>query len=90
MYSNSKQGGSRTEMTTEGFKYSIKFNQSVTTGVIGFSGEYNFNEKFTVGGLLNMLKEQEKAFKLAGYRVASDIEPKEGKKEKEVKETDGK
>jgi len=70
-------------MTTEGFKYSIKFSQSVSSGVIAFSGEYNFDspDEYTknTNHLYLMLKDQEKIFKDNGYRVAFDIKPKEVK-----------
>ena len=74
-----------------GYKYSIKFNQSLTSGTLGFEGYYAFDEydSFNPHILLEMLKEQEKVFTEAGYKVASIVpnnlkqlanKPKEDKK----------
>jgi len=74
-------------MTTEGFKYSIKFSQSVSSGVIAFSGEFNFSDEteYDARKFLAMLAVTESIFREEGYKVASDIEPKENKKEIEKK-----
>jgi hypothetical protein len=58
-----------------GFKYSIKFNQSLTSGTIAFEGYFAFDHptEFDTGKLLGMLQEQETAFANAGYKIASSI-----------------
>ena len=57
------------------YKYSIKFNQSLTSGTIAFEGYYAFDEheKYNPHILLTFLKETENTFKDAGYKVASTI-----------------
>jgi hypothetical protein len=65
-----------TEMTEKtGYKYSIKFNQSLTSGTIAFEGYYAFDNpsEFDKGILLGLLIAQEKAFQDKGYKVASII-----------------
>ena len=64
-----------------GYKYSIKFNQSLTSGTIAFEGYYAFDEAkdFEKKVLVELMKAQEKAFQDEGYKIASKIEPKEKK-----------
>jgi hypothetical protein len=65
-----------------GFKYSIKFNQSLSSGVVAFEGHYQFDESSDIElthnkeFLVNQLKEQQRIFRLAGFKVASDIPEK--------------
>lgn len=83
-----------------GYKYRIGFHQSLTTGVIGFEGNVNFDDNIPpdfIGTanifakkLLVLLKDTEDVFKTQGYRLASDIEPKvqpvkNGQSKEEVK-----
>lgn len=75
-----------------GYRYSISFSQSLSSGVIAFSGTVQFDEDKD-GNVPNyheelfaLLQDTEEQFKNNGYRVASDIVPKEGKDKKEVKE----
>ncbi len=59
-----------------GYKYSIKFNQSLTSGTIAFEGYYAFDDFVTdydPERLLTMLKNTETVFQAAGYKVASII-----------------
>ena len=58
-----------------GYKYSIKFNQSLTSGTFAFEGYLGFDHpsEFDATILVNMLKEQESAFQAEGYKVASII-----------------
>ena len=60
-----------------GYKYSIKFNQSLTAGTIAFEGFFAFDdpEQFDQqnGILLTMLQVQEEIFRSQGYKVASSI-----------------
>ena len=58
------------------WKYSIKFSQSLTSGIIAFHGEFNFDKliaDFDPTVLRDLIKIQEQAFKDAGYSVASII-----------------
>ena len=81
------------------YKYQIGFHQSVTTGIIGFEGNVNFDDYDNldedtpnpVTHLESMLEDAENVFKGRGYRVASQIEPKaqpvkKGQSNQEVKE----
>lgn len=76
-----------------GYKYRIGFHQSLTTGVIGFEGNVNFDVDEEINPVIILKSYFEKAeifFRNAGYRVASDIEPKpekvkNGQSNKEVK-----
>lgn len=58
-----------------GYKYSIKFNQSLTSGTIAFEGYFAFDSPidFDPTVLVSMLKEQESAFQNEGYKVASAV-----------------
>ena len=60
-----------------GYKYSIKFNQSLTSGTIAFEGYYAFDtvDEGLIDNhpLLHILKNIEKQFQEAGYKVASII-----------------
>ena len=82
-----------------GFKYSIGFGQSMTSGVLAFHGEYHFDDptEFNLQNakLLTMLKNQEEVFTNAGYKVASIIpnnmkQLPNTKKEKEEEEKETK
>jgi len=66
-------------MTEKTWKRSMHFSQSVSSGIIAFSGEINFDGDLNIDDLVKMLKEQEQAFRDAGYKVATDIKPKETK-----------
>lgn len=92
-----RQKMSNTEQKT-GFKYRIGFHQSLTTGVIGFEANVNFDDYDNldedtpnpVTHLESMLEDAETVFTARGYRVASQIEPKvqpvkNGQSNKEVK-----
>jgi hypothetical protein len=64
------------EMTEKtGFKYSIKFSQSLTSGTIAFEGFYAFDEikDYDKETLLRLLVSTEKVFQDAGYKVASIV-----------------
>lgn len=60
-----------------GFKYTVKFSQSLTTGTIGFEGSYNFddpkefenpkNKQYLVG----LLEAIEETFEKKGFKIAS-------------------
>ena len=85
---------SNSEQNRTGYKYRIGFHQSLTTGVIGFEGNVNYDNAGDTEEhndyLVNMLKNTEYIFREQGYRVASDIEPKpekvkNGQSNKEVK-----
>jgi hypothetical protein len=69
-----------TEMTDQtsqktGYKYSIKFNQSLTSGTIAFEGYYAFDQvgDYDKKTLLELLKNTEKVFQDEGYKVASIV-----------------
>ena len=66
---------------TEELRLKISFDQSVSSGIIGFHATYEMSEIPTgvPTVLRDMLKQQEQLFRDAGYRVASDIKPKEVK-----------
>ena len=57
------------------FRYSIKFTQSVTSGMIAFHGDLNFDSlpEFDGSILVDLMKIQETAFTDAGYKCASTI-----------------
>ena len=64
-----------------GYKYRIGFHQSLTTGVVGFEGNIQFDEgeenaATASDKLMILVSSAEQSFKGMGYRVASDIEPK--------------
>jgi hypothetical protein len=66
------------EMTEKtGYKFSAKFNQSLTSGTIAFEGYFGFDsfEEYLLNKdvLLRILKEQEEIFTKEGYKVASII-----------------
>ena len=60
-----------------GYKYSIKFSQSLTSGTIAFEGYFAFDEpgdfEREAGILMTMLQIQEDIFTKEGYKVASTI-----------------
>jgi len=58
-----------------GYKYSVKFNQSLTSGTIAFEGYYAFDEieDYDKETLLGLLVTTEKVFQDAGYKVASIV-----------------
>ena len=57
-----------------GYKYSIKFNQRLTSGTIAFEGYYAFDEfPQQLNLLVEMLKSTEKVFAEEGYKIASSI-----------------
>ena len=58
-----------------GYKYSIGFGQSMTSGVLAFHADYSFDgdDGLDTKFLVEMLQKQEKAFADAGYKVASII-----------------
>ena len=66
-----------TDNQKTGYKYSIKFNQSLTSGTIAFEGYFAFDEfhEFDTkpNPLLPMLQSIEKDFMDAGYKVASIV-----------------
>jgi len=65
----------------------ISFDQSVSSGIIAFHATYETDliPTTTPTVLLDMLRNQETLFRSKGYRVASDIEPKEKKESSEKK-----
>jgi hypothetical protein len=66
----------------EEIKYKISFDQSVSSGIIGFHGSVEFtdeNKATALNFLVGALHDQERIFRDNSYRVASDIEPKEKK-----------
>ena len=66
---------------TEEIRYKISFDQSVSSGIIGFHGtvEFTDREDKIQDDLVKIIQSQEEQFREAGYRVASDIKPKEVK-----------
>ena len=58
-----------------GYKYSIKFNQSLTSGTIAFEGYFAFDllNEYDKQALLILLQNTEKVFQDAGYKVASIV-----------------
>lgn len=66
------------------YKYRIGFSQSLSTGIIAFEGNVNFDDydhldedtPNPVTHLESMLEDAETVFKARSYRVASDIVPK--------------
>jgi hypothetical protein len=72
------RGAEQVIMTDEqktGYKYNIKFSQSLTSGMIAFHGDIGFDDlkEFDGSVLLTLFKTQEQAFIDAGYKVASTI-----------------
>jgi len=68
-------------LSDKGFKYSVKFSQSLTTGTIGFEGYLAFDDvnDFDKTLLVTMLENIEGEFHKRGYKVAS-IEPTNSEK----------
>jgi hypothetical protein len=71
-----------------GYKFKVSTSQSVSSGVIGVSVDYHFDdaEEFLHSGngakeMRDMMESVEIIFRQAGYKIAKEIEPKE-KKEK--------
>lgn len=65
---------------SEEIRYKISYDQSVSTGIIGFHGSIEFTDGEGLSNkLLAMLQVSEEIFRDAGYKVASDIKPKEPK-----------
>lgn len=66
------------------YRYRIGFNQSVSSGIFSFDGSINFDDikesSKEIENLKNAILETQKQFKKAGLRIASDIEPKDNKK----------
>ena len=58
-----------------GCKYSVKFNQSLTSGTIAFEGYYAFDHlgEYEPSVLVTLLHNTEKLFQDAGYKVASIV-----------------
>ena len=71
-----------------GYKYYLKFSQSLTTGCIGLEGGYSFDDtaEFKHYLLADMMRAQEQAFRDAGYIVAGDIGKEKIEKEREARE----
>lgn len=71
-------------MTDEIPKYKIGFTQSVSSGIISFHGEIEYNDIDLMlqqnENLLSIFEDIQYRFKKAGYSIASDIEPKKDKK----------
>ncbi len=65
------------EAQKTGYKYSIKFNQSLTSGTLAFEGYFGFDDpqefEEQSAKLLTMLQKTEEVFTTAGYKVASII-----------------
>ena len=56
-----------------GYKYSVKFSQSLTTGTIGFEGYQAFDDinEFDKTMLPTLLENIEAEFSKRGYKIAS-------------------
>lgn len=56
-----------------GYKYSVKFSQSLTTGTIGFEGYQAFDDinEFDKTMLATLLENVEAEFSKRGYKIAS-------------------
>lgn len=65
-----------------GFKYSVKFSQSLTTGTLGFEGFYAFSEleNFDENILVEALKRQEDAFRKDGIHKVATYDPTNSEK----------
>ena len=69
-----------------GYKWKASTNQSVSSGIIGVSVDYYFDDEQEFMHSFNGAKAMrditdsiESVFKMAHYKIAKDIEPKAGK-----------
>ena len=62
-----------------GYKYTVKFSQSLTTGTIGFEGSYSFDDPKDIENpihkqyLVTLLEEIETTFDKKGYKIATFV-----------------